>query len=1104
MARWSTPGTTVGPRWLAALLAMLACDSARLSAQDSLSPGPVPADIQVSQPPPGLLPAEEQVVEVRVVGNKRVPIEKILPKVRTRSGRPCDAEQIERDVRELNRTGWFFNIKASTQQVPGGRIVYFEVVERPILQYVKYVGAKKVKTRHLEKETGLKTGDALDPFAVEEARAKIEDFYQRKGFSKVTVTLLEGDKAGDRGAIFLINEGQKQRILWTYFEGNTIADDSRLRTQIQSKPGILWIFKGEVDRKQIDEDVNRLTAYYRSLGFFRARVGRELEFNDNGDWLHLTFVIDEGPRYKVRNVSFLGNTKFGTEDLGENAKLKSGQFFNQAHMTSDVAGIQEKYGSIGYVFADVKPENRFLDEPGQLDLVYKISEGDRYRVGEINVQIRGEYPHTRITTVLNRLSLHPGDIVDIRKIRDSERRLRASGLFLVDQARGVSPKIVFSPPGMDDDKETEVAQRPRPTRSPGRMPGGNGGPVAPTGYGGLGGSSIRGQSPDPPDRTLGLTLHGEWIGPKDELYPHAPPPHAFPDQSPAWGQPPAAPVQTQPMVVRGQYTPEVGSYVPRLPWPNRQTTTSSTNVPVPTYSSTGTAPYGAPAVTSKSSGLNWVPPNTATPVSQPWPANPPATSSGQVVPNQGNQPAPVYGQPSANPSSQPAPFYGQPPANPGNQPAPVYGRAPATQQPWVYQPSPGPQPVPVQPAPPYAQAPSGPLPPSPGGAPWRPPRPPANDGLFSPDSPYISGPEDEAYTRPLDLRVLADETQTGRLMFGVGVNSDAGLIGSLVIDEQNFDWTRFPRSFEDIRNATAWRGAGQRFRMEAVPGTQVQRYLISFQEPYLLDTAVGLGLSGFYYDRRFTEWDEQRLGGRVSLGYQFTHDLSGNVAFRGSEVKIRNPIVPTPPELTEVLGSNSLYGFQVQLAHDTRDNTFLPTEGHFFEASFEQVIGSFQYPRVELDLRQYFLLRERPDGSGRHVLSLAGRMAVTGDNTPIYEHYFAGGFSTIRGFDFRGASPRDPLGVTVGGEFMLLASAEYLFPITADDMLRGVIFLDTGTVEPTISNWSNRYRVAPGFGLRIVVPAMGPAPIALDFAFPISREPGDRSEVFSFFVGFGR
>jgi outer membrane protein insertion porin family len=154
-------------------------------------------------------------------------------------------------------------------------------------------------------------------------------------------------------------------------------------------------------------------------------------------------------------------------------------------------------------------------------------------------------------------------------------------------------------------------------------------------------------------------------------------------------------------------------------------------------------------------------------------------------------------------------------------------------------------------------------------------------------------------------------------------------------------------------------------------------------------------------------------------------------------------------------------------------------------------------------------MHERPDGSGRHVLSLSGTTAYTSDGTPAYDRYFAGGFSTIRGFAFRDASPlafgqSTPYGAVVGGDFELLASAEYMFPITADDMLRGVVFCDTGTVEPTIKDWSNKYRVAPGFGLRIMVPAMGPAPLAFDFAFPVSWNLGDRFEMFSFFVGFGR
>ena len=77
--------------------------------------------------------------------------------------------------------------------------------------------------------------------------------------------------------------------------------------------------------------------------------------------------------------------------------------------------------------------------------------------------------------------------------------------------------------------------------------------------------------------------------------------------------------------------------------------------------------------------------------------------------------------------------------------------------------------------------------------------------------------------------------------------------------------------------------------------------------------------------------------------------------------------------------------------------------------------------------------------------------------------------------------------VTVGGRFRMLGSFEYMLPLTADDMIRAVAFVDYGTVEPDVHiNWDN-FRVAPGFGFRITVPALGSAPLAFDFAFPICK-----------------
>ena len=178
----------------------------------------------------------------------------------------------------------------------------------------------------------------------------------------------------------------------------------------------------------------------------------------------IVFVIDEGQRYKVRNVSIIGNKKYSSAELLADLKLKNNEYFNQASMTADVRSLQDKYGGVGYVFADVKPDPRFLEEPGQLDLVYNITEGDRYRVGKINIRIKGEYSHTQENTVRNRLFFKPGDIVDIRQIRDSETALKRSGLFEANPAQGNAPKITFNAPGREggnpeDDDRQQMAEK---------------------------------------------------------------------------------------------------------------------------------------------------------------------------------------------------------------------------------------------------------------------------------------------------------------------------------------------------------------------------------------------------------------------------------------------------------------------------------------------------------------------------------------------------------------------------------------------------------------------------------------------------------------------
>ncbi len=1015
-------------RAFTATMLLIACMAVTSAAHAQVPGGSeTPAASVVPSPAANAGPVDaNRIIEVRIEGNHATDVSK-LPKLVTRAGQIFDPHSIEDDVRTLHRSRKFIDVFPKYVRVAEGVVVIFQVVERPMLRYVKYIGNEHVSTRSLKKKAEIEVGDSMDPYVVEEARRRIESHLHEKGYDAAKVSTVEGNKVGDKGAVFLIDEGRSRKSLWTSFVGNTIASDARLLTQIKSKPGVFWLLGGDVDRQKIDEDIDLITAYYRSLGFFQARVGRELEVvqASGRDWTLLTFVINEGPRYSVRNISFIGNSKFRGEFLSRDLKLKSGEAFNQSKMDMDLGLIRDIYGGRGFVFADIRADPRFLEEPGQLDLVYNIEEGQRYRVGKINVRIRGEHPHTRHSTILNRLSLKPGDILDIRKLRDDERRIKSSSLFLADASKGEGPRIVFSKPEAGEDDSPQIARSPK-------RPGFRGQSPDPVALDGFAAQSANEASAD--DAVIDLVLEGEY---NDAIVPMPQPEQPLDAPAPTSSARPSAMASAP--VWRGQ-SPIVPAAQPAQGW------------------------GGVPLAPTGPESLDY------SRMVAPPPKQPVSLAQAQQV--QGQQAAPPAGAPGFPGGIAPA-------VAPGVlQPAFV-------QNPAQGVPMPG---APIVPMQGVQQFPGQGFPEQPGMVP--------NFGGGDPLQPF---PGNEPY---VVVDVDAEETQTGRLMIGAGVNSNAGLVGNIVIDEQNFDITRLPRNWDDIRNGTAFRGAGQRFRLEAAPGTQLQRYTATFQEPYLFDTRIGLSTSASYYTRYFYDWAEGRTGGRVGLGYQFAFapDLSVNAGFRGERVAIYNPRV-FAPDIQSMLGNNAVYGFSGGLIHDTRDSPFMPTQGHLATFEFEQVIGTYVYPRGILEGRQYFLMNERPDGSGRHVLSVGSVLGMSGPDTPAYDNFFAGGYNTLRGFMFRGASPRQN-GAIVGGPFQWLNTVEYMFPITADDSLRGVVFTDFGTVESNVT--INTMRVAPGFGLRITLPAMGPAPIALDFAIPVAYAQDDSQQLFSFFVGFAR
>ena len=372
-------------------------------------------------------------------------------------------------------------------------------------------------------------------------------------------------------------------------------------------------------------------------------------------------------------------------------------------------------------------------------------------------------------------------------------------------------------------------------------------------------------------------------------------------------------------------------------------------------------------------------------------------------------------------------------------------------------------------------------------------------GNFASASIYPVG--DAPDSRDLIVDVKESE-KAGDFLFGFGVTSNSGLVGSFVLDIKNFDLADRPRTFGEFIRFRAFHGGGQRLRLEAQPGTELTRFRMDFTEPYLFDRPVRLDLNAYLFTRGRDRYNERRVGANVSLGKRFERGRwqgwSAEGAARITNVTIDEIDLLAARDVYDVKGDNLLLSLRGTAVRDRRDSRFLPTRGDRWQLAYEQVAGDDLFGKLSLGYLWHHTVRrdllERPS-----VLAVKAETGLILGDAPIFERYFSGGYGSIRGFAFRGVGPREGINETnVGGDFMLTLSSEYSFPLHGE-MLRGLVFVDMGTVEPelAVSTW----RASVGTGIRMTLDLLGPIPLEFDIAVPVMRDTDDQERLFSFFFG---
>lgn len=377
-----------------------------------------------------------------------------------------------------------------------------------------------------------------------------------------------------------------------------------------------------------------------------------------------------------------------------------------------------------------------------------------------------------------------------------------------------------------------------------------------------------------------------------------------------------------------------------------------------------------------------------------------------------------------------------------------------------------------------------------------------NAGYFDRTAPRpvdISLAPSEGAVRDAIVRV--NEGSTGRLMLTGGIGSDAGVMGGLMIEEDNFDFWNWPSSWADVWYGNAFRGAGQKLAISLNAGTERSYYSITFENPAVWNSEYSFGTS--LYSRGIVRqvFDETRTGLSLTAGERLSKFARRSITVGYESVHVDNLPTPAPPQLLSERGSHSKPFVRVEGSVDRRDDRYMPSEGYYRAGTIELAAGDVGAVKLDARGEKYWTVRQERERR-KHVVGLRGEVGTILGDPPAWERFYAGGFRSLRGFDFEGVSPsHSATGVLVGGKSMVVGSAEYSFPATESDTVRLVGFCDAGTVRDSSLGLLfplSELRLTLGLGVRLSVPALGPTAVEFDLAAPLMKQPDDVTQFFHF------
>ena len=371
-----------------------------------------------------------QIDSVLVKGNQRVESDAVLAIVESRKGESLDFDKLDKDLRAIYAMGYFNDVRIETEDGAKGKVVIFNVSEKPSIGRINFNGNKKIKADDLTKESGIKLYSIYNPNDVKQSVNKLKDYYRQEGYYNIEITdKVEEIPRNEVALTYEINEGEKVYIQKIEFVGNTKFKDGKLKDVMDtSEKGLLsWFTKsGVLDKKRLETDAQKITVFYQNQGYLRVKVGEPAVRYESGYGLIITIEIVEGDQYFVNDVNIAGDLIQPAEELLKKVQLAKAKPFSREMVRMDVLTLREVYSDEGYAYAEVVPVTRENDRDRTVDITYQATKGNKVRFERIT--ITGN-TNTRDKVIRRDIEVYEGEYFSGLGMRRTTANLQRLGFF---------------------------------------------------------------------------------------------------------------------------------------------------------------------------------------------------------------------------------------------------------------------------------------------------------------------------------------------------------------------------------------------------------------------------------------------------------------------------------------------------------------------------------------------------------------------------------------------------------------------------------------------------------------------------------------------------